>query len=256
MDKQHDYYFYIRQDGSFEPVDERPEYPFLSFEDFYFLVEDAEFPTRETIYGTLQDLGRAHDRTASWAALKKKDGKVKTVRVWRNQIEPLPGEEFKNVDTCVWVSNRGRIVKKLKGKTKGCNDIYQFMATRRTQAGYLQFPVQLPLLPTHQMGALVLTLFLGPKPDTKSVCLFIDHDPSNISIDNLKWGTRKEDSSRNGRKKHARNIRVKVVRGCRTKLLDPHIGREFDSIQSCAEALGTSSMNIRQYIQNGKVVAL
>lgn len=39
---------------------------------------------------------------------------------------------------------------------------------------------------------LIAEAFLGPKPDEKSVVLHLDDNPLNNRVDNLKWGTQKE----------------------------------------------------------------
>ncbi len=58
-----------------------------------------------------------------------------------------------------------------------------------------------------EVGALVLTMFYGPRPDG-AVVMHLDDDPTNNCIDNLLWGTPLENARDMARKKRGWNQRL------------------------------------------------
>lgn len=250
--KRIDGHYYLKDDGSLVKFTGDRKDPFLTVTDMYCLTDGTE-----EMFPTLVALGKFKNRSGSWASLLYKSGDVKCIRVYSSELEMLPSEQFKPViEGEFYLSNYGRMAR--LHTCKYSSKKLHLVAPHRTLAGYKQFPndvVEKANLRTSQIAPNVLELFSCSRPSDDSICLYIDHNPDNTHVSNLKWGTRKEASANNGH--HDRySVPVKVVKGCRTKLLDPFIGQTFESISELARVSGTSPMNIRQYIQNGKVVIL
>ena len=58
-----------------------------------------------------------------------------------------------------------------------------------------------------EVGALVLTMFYGPRPDG-AVVMHLDDDPTNNRIDNLRWGTPADNARDMARKGRGGNQRL------------------------------------------------
>ena len=58
-----------------------------------------------------------------------------------------------------------------------------------------------------EIGALVLTMFYGPRPDG-AVVMHLDDDPTNNCIDNLRWGTPTDNARDMARKGRGGNQRL------------------------------------------------
>jgi hypothetical protein len=62
---------------------------------------------------------------------------------------------------------------------------------------YLRGPSAVVSLGKHDqrlLGRLVLEAFVGPCPQGMECCHFPDRDPANCRLDNLRWGTSKENT--------------------------------------------------------------
>ena len=82
------------------------------------------------------------------------------------------------------------------------------------ESGHIVVQLSQPRRDTH-MHVLVAEAFLGPKNPRKPWVLHHDDDPSNNRLDNLRWGTPKEnyaDAVRNGKKTNG--VRQKVKTHC------------------------------------------
>lgn len=71
---------------------------------------------------------------------------------------------------------------------------------------------------TDYLHRLVLESFVGPCPDGMEACHFPDHNPSNNSIDNLRWDTSAENSK--DRVRQGRSIRGSDVHGAKLSKAD------------------------------------
>lgn len=250
--KRIDGHYYLKDDGSLVKFKGSRKDPFYVHSDFFYFDYAVVVPNcgSEGLFTTLIALAKSKNRSGSWASLMYKLGKVKRIRVYSDAVELLPDEHFKPlIKNNFYLSNYGRMARLYEHRVK-------ILLPRKNLAGYKQLPpevVRTANLRTSQVAPNVLELFDTPRPTPECVCLYIDHDPENTHVSNLKWGTRKEASANNGH--HDRYcVKVKVIKGCRTKVLDPYIGQTFDSISELARVSGTSPMNIRQYMKNGKVV--
>lgn len=215
-------------------------------------------PTLETIFKDARTLAKACDRTPGWVSQKCAAGEVYEVRVYRPQFELLPLETFKPIteDKQYWLSNHGRIARQLTSTING-TPVMKVLKPARNLNDYRQLPLY--IMPrtefsSSQLGACVLELFQEKKPSPESFCIYADGNHANCYIGNLYWGTAKERGRKRGWEPDRAKKPVKVVGDSRTGRLKPFIGKTFESITACAKAIGTSEMNIRQYMTYGKIV--
>lgn len=89
------------------------------------------------------------------------------------------------------VSNTGRVQSCVtRGRTPRVGTEWRDLKLNRLKSGHLQ--VWLGRGDCRYVHALVLEAFVGPCPPGMEACHFPDRDPSNNRLDNLRWGTRKE----------------------------------------------------------------
>jgi HNH endonuclease len=87
--------------------------------------------------------------------------------------------------------------------SQAVSDIWKPLKINRRKDGYLVVGIRVPgfdkrKVRTHYVHTLVLEAFIGPCPDGME-CLHIDGNPSNCRLDNLRWGTRTENSADSAR---------------------------------------------------------
>lgn len=90
--------------------------------------------------------------------------------------KPVPGYEGRYE-----VSDQGRV---------WSVRLYKMLRPGPSNYGHLSVSLGWPQR-THMVHILVLTAFVGPRPKGME-CRHLDGDPKNNKVENLKWGTRRE----------------------------------------------------------------
>lgn len=121
---------------------------------------------------------------------------------------------IRSVDRMVSTSNRwGGFTKNIKGK----------ILSQSGRAGYRSVCLSSGSHKTHNVHILVLTSFVGPAPDGH-VCCHGDGNKENNRVDNLRWGTVKENcadtvrhgNSMRGEKNHTARLNTEKVIAIKT----------------------------------------
>ena len=104
-------------------------------------------------------------------------------------LNPQPGERFSAIpgyENLYEVSNQGRVRSTTGGR-------WRLPVARILKPGWSGRYAQVTLYNngirrTHKVHALMLKAFVGPRPDGMSAC-HNDGDPTNNTLDNLRWDT-------------------------------------------------------------------
>ena len=114
-------------------------------------------------------------------------------------METLMDEFWKSIpgDYLYEISDKGRVRNLCTGHVL----VPMMTGSRRPSAQRAKVRVSTKPRVDLEVGALVLTIFYGPRPDG-AVVMHLDDDPTNNSTDNLRWGTSADnarDMARKGR---------------------------------------------------------
>ncbi len=135
-------------------------------------------------------------------------------------------------DGSVWSCRK--IGKRGTGNGRGCvgivGDEWKRMRGSRKQDDHLA--ITMPDKRQVFVHTLVLLAFVGPRPEGMEACHFPDRNPANNQLDNLRWGTRKENAEdclkhgtqRRGETSGKAKITEDVVKAIRTEYVPPSKG--------------------------------
>jgi hypothetical protein len=118
---------------------------------------------------------------------------------WRFEPVDLSGEVWKVVNKFdgYMISNLGRVKKVAGYPTPGCREFLMAIRDAQVQLNSRKYGCYYA-----PVARLMLEAFVGPPPSSKHVARHLDDDRSHNLLENLAWGTPKqnaEDASRNGR---------------------------------------------------------
>ena len=107
---------------------------------------------------------------------------------------PSPPDEWRFVDGAedYIVTKGGEVYKRFFPDDEDNDAVWRKIKAQPSEAGYLRVSIDGE---ARQVSHLVLEAFVGPRPEEDyEACHFPDRSPSNNRLDNLRWGTREENT--------------------------------------------------------------